>query len=290
VLAGHLDTVPHNDHPEPAMEGNDVIGLGTTDMKGALAVMLTLAERLPAATAIPVGFVFYECEEVAWERNGLRPLFELEPWLGEAELALLLEPTANRLELGCLGSLHASVTFRGVPAHSARPWMGENAIHAAAPFLERIASIPPRQVTDGPVIFREVVSVTLAEGGHARNVIPDRFRVNVNLRFPPDRSLEDAETYLRSLVPQGAAVEMVDRSPAAPARAEAPGLDRLIRGSGLEIAAKQAWTDVSQFAARGVPAANLGPGIPELAHRRDERVPVKNLVESYEVLSRFLTA
>jgi succinyl-diaminopimelate desuccinylase len=274
-------------------------------MKGALAVMMTLAERwtseapkaakanaeaeaAPAPAPASLSLVFYDNEEVAFERNGLRPLFGAEPWLAEAGLALLMEPTDNTVELGCLGTLHARVTFRGRAAHSARPWAGENAVHKAAPFLAALAAMPVREVAEGPAVFREVISATMAEGGTARNVVPDRFTLNVNFRFAPDRSEAEAREHLRSLVPDGTEVEITDSAPGAPARSDAPLLQRFIREAGLEARAKQAWTDVAQFAGRGVPAANFGPGIPELAHRRDESVPVANLVRAYQVLAAFL--
>lgn len=293
VLAGHLDTVPANDNFPPGVEDGNVRGLGTTDMKGGLAVMSSLAaarfpregEALPGA---PFALVYYDCEEVGYDRNGLRPLLERERWLHRAQLALLLEPTANALELGCLGTLHARVVFSGVAAHSARPWTGENAIHAAAPFLQRVAAIKPRVVVDGPAEFQEVVSVTLAEGGKTRNVIPDTFTLNVNLRFAPDRSPAQAEAYVRELVADEAGVEIVDAAPAAPARAEAPALARFLEVSRVTPRAKQAWTDVAQFAQAGVPAANFGPGIPELAHKRDELVPAQNLFTCFTTLSGYL--
>jgi succinyl-diaminopimelate desuccinylase len=295
VLAGHLDTVPPNGNPTPAIHDGNVVGLGATDMKGALAVMLTLAEAYSPEAGEPspgtsrsLGLVFYDCEEVEFERNGLRTLFEREPWLSGASLALLLEPTDNKIELGCQGTLHARVTFHGTAAHSARPWTGKNAIHRAAPFLDWLAGAPVQEVRNGPAVYREVISATMAEGGSARNVIPDRFTVNVNFRFAPDRTLDDAEEYVRSIVPKDASVEIVDAAPAAPPQADTPLLKRLIEDFSLEIGAKQGWTDVAQFAEMGVPAANFGPGIPELAHKRDELVPIKNLVKSYELLAVFL--
>jgi succinyl-diaminopimelate desuccinylase len=293
VLAGHLDTVPAQGHPEPSLAGGEVSGLGSTDMKGGLAVMMTLAERAAPrdgepAEALPFALVFYDREETAYERNGLRPLFIPESWLTEAELALLLEPTANTVELGCLGTLHALVTFHGTAAHSARPWMGENAIHKAAPFIARVAEMGERELRQGPALFREVISVTLAEGGSTRNVVPDRCTVNVNFRFAPDRSPEEAEAEVRSLIPEGATVQITDLAPGAPAHADAPLLAHLIREGNLETRAKQAWTDAAQFAKRGVAAANFGPGIPELAHQREERVPMANLVRSLDILTRLV--
>lgn len=286
-LIGHLDTVPEAGHPEPAIAGDRVIGLGTSDMKGGLAVMMTLGERYPEGAA-PTALVFYDREEVGYDENGLGPLFSTEPWLAELDLAVLMEPTDNYLELGCLGNLHARVSFRGVAAHSARPWLGENAIHRAAPFLARLAGTPPREYAEGSAVYREVVSATMAEGGIGRNVVPDRFTVTVNLRFAPDRSLEDAERYLRSLLPEGVEVEITDRAPAAPSRADSPHVERLRRDFGLAARAKQAWTDVARFSALGIPAVNFGPGLPELAHKRDEYVPVANLERSFDVLEGFL--
>jgi len=288
VLAGHLDTVPQAGHPAPRLEGDQVIGLGSTYMKGALAVMMTLAE-VEGPHLEGLALVFYDCEEVGFDRNGLRPLFDLEPWLSELDLALLLEPTGNALELGCLGTLHARISFHGRAGHSARPWTGENAIHLAAGFLDRLARLAPREVVQGPAVFREVAGATLARGGSARNVIPDLFELNVNFRFGPDRSSEDAVEVLRSWLPPGADLVVEDMAPAAPARAESPLLRSWIETAGLEVRAKQAWTDVAQFAGVGVPAASLGPGIPELAHTLGERVPVANLVECHRILERFLS-
>lgn len=288
VLGGHLDTVPANQNPAPAVQDSNVVGLGSSDMKGALAVMLSLAEEWSSATAGSLGLVFYDCEEVEFERNGLKRLFPLEPWLGEADLAIMMEPTENVLELGCLGTLHARVTFHGVAAHSARPWTGVNAIHEAAPFLHWLAEAPIQDVGSGKIVYREVINATLAEGGTTRNVIPDRFTLNVNFRFAPDRSVEEAEKYLRSLIPDEAEVEFTDRAPAAPSRENETLISLLADQHGLEMRAKQAWTDVAQFARHGVPAVNFGPGIPELAHKREESVPVENLVRSFEILSAFL--
>ncbi len=288
VLGGHLDTVPENDHPDPAIAGDQVVGLGTSDMKGALAVMLALAKRPPSGSAF--GLVFYDQEEVAYARNGLRPLFDSEPWLGEVKAAVLMEPTDNTLELGCLGALHAKATVRGVAAHSARPWLGENAIHRGATLIRRIAEQGVREHVDGPATYREVMNVTLAEGGVARNVIPDRFVLNVNFRFAPDRTSQDAERHIRTVLSGADEVEITDLAPAAPARADAPFFERFTRDQGITARAKQAWTDVAQFAAHGVPAANFGPGLPELAHKRDERIPIANLERCHAVMRAVLAA
>lgn len=286
VLAGHLDTVPHNGQAEPERRGDELVGLGSTDMKGGLAVMLSLAEAR-AESDPPLALVFYDCEEIDFSRNGLRPVLAEHADLSRADLAILLEPTGNALELGCLGTLHARITVPGVAGHSARPWAGRNAIHAAAPLLTRIAEIPERKVTQGPATFREVLSVTLIEGGRTRNVIPDRCALNVNVRFAPDRTAEAWESTLREWLPENATLEIVDAAPSAPAFSEAPAIARLLE-QGLTARAKQAWTDVAQFAGIGVPAVNFGPGIPELAHRQDESVPVENLEVCYRHLRRLV--
>ncbi len=285
VLAGHLDTVPDQGGPAPAQSGDQIVGLGSSDMKSGLAVMLALAE---APKTGRLSLVFYHGEEGPISGNGLGPLLDATPELTEADLAVLLEPTNNKIELGCQGTMHARVTLNGVPAHSARPWMGRNAIHLAVPLLTRIAGLPIREMRMGDATYREVMNVTLIEGGRSRNVLPGQCTLNVNFRFPPDRTMETAEAYLRALCPQSSEVEIVDAAPAASPRLDAPLVQQFMKTVGGTARGKQGWTDVAQFAARGVPAVNFGPGLPELAHRRDERVPVENLGRAYDSLKSFL--
>jgi succinyl-diaminopimelate desuccinylase len=289
VLAGHLDTVPARGHPAPSLGETEIVGLGSTDMKSGLAVMMTLAERAAGREpASPFALVFYDAEEGPLETNGLRRLLAKASWLASAGLAILLEPTDNAAELGCQGSLHARIDFPGIAAHSARPWLGENAVHRGAAFLSRVARIPPRRVVMGPAEYIEVIGVTQAQGGTARNVLPDKFTLNVNLRFAPDRSPQSAAEYMSSLVPSGGAVEIVDLAPAASPRAEEPAVARFLSESGVPARGKQAWTDVAQFAERGVPALNFGPGDPALAHRRTEAVRTESIARCFEVLRGFL--
>jgi succinyl-diaminopimelate desuccinylase len=285
VLAGHLDTVPDQGGPAPALSNDHILGLGSSDMKSGLAVMLALA-KAPKAGRLTV--VFYDGEEGPISGNGLGPLLDANPDLAQADLALLLEPTDNKVELGCQGTMHAQVTVHGVPAHSARPWMGRNAIHLAVPLLTRVAGLPIREVKMGQAAYREVMNVTLIEGGRSRNVLPGQCTLNLNFRFAPDRTVETAEAYLRALCPQSAEVEIVDAAPAAPPRLDAPLVQQFMKTVEGPVRGKQGWTDVAQFAARGVPAINFGPGLPELAHRRDERVPVENLRRAYDTLKSFL--
>lgn len=290
VLAGHLDTVPFNHHPDPEIVGEELIGLGSTDMKGGLGVMLALAEAHAKEHLKPIVLVFYDSEEVAYEKNGLRPLLGDHLWLGDAELAVLMEPTGNTVELGCLGTMHGVITFEGVAAHSARPWMGENAIHMAGEFLTKLAAYPIRDVAFGDIVYREVLNATMARGGVSKNVIPDRFEINLNFRFAPDRNGEQATGFLRDFLPENATLQISDIAPSASPSLESQAIQAFCALPGLEIRAKQAWTDVAQFTAMGVPALNFGPGIPELAHRRDESIPVANLDHSYETLLKFLRA
>ena len=289
VLAGHLDTVPDQGSPAPVVDADRIVGLGSSDMKSGLAVMLTLAATSKKSKG-RLSLVFYDGEEGPISGNGLAPLLDAESEVTAADLALLLEPTANLIELGCQGTMHARVTIPGVAAHSARPWMGRNAIHLALPLLSRVAGLPIREVRMGEAVYREVMNVTLIDGGRSRNVLPDRCTLNINFRFAPDRSVENAESYLRTFCPEAAEVEIVDAAPAAPPRLDAPFVQKFLNAVGGEVRAKQGWTDVAQFALRGVPALNFGPGLPELAHRRDERVPVENLVRCHEILECFLAS
>ena len=291
VLAGHLDTVPPNGNEKARPREGRLYGLGTSDMKSGLAVMIALAQTVDWIHArANLTFVFYDCEEVSLEKNGLRKVFPEQPQLGTADLAILLEPTNNALELGCLGTLNAKVTARGRAAHSARPWLGENAIAKAVPFLARFASLAPRPVSVGGVEFLETFQVTLAEGGRARNVIPDAFAMNINFRYAPTRTPAEAVAELRSMVPAGFDFDIVDIAPPGVVKSDHPLIEDLLGRFALERRGKQAWTDVAQFSEHGVAAVNFGPGVPELAHQADEYVPIDNLARSYAVLHAFVSS
>jgi succinyl-diaminopimelate desuccinylase len=290
VLAGHLDTVAPQGNEEPRLDGDRLFGLGSSDMKSGIAVMLSLAsEEMLSSARFDLAWVLYECEEIVFERNGLRRLWSQIDWLADAELAMLLEPTGCGIELGCMGSVHAEFTAPGRAAHSARPWLGENAIYRALPFLTRLAGREPEPVETGGVTFRETVQVTQAHAGSGRNVVPPSFTFNVNFRYAPVRTPEEAVAEVKSWTPEGFQVEILDVAPPAPPRSQHPLIDEFIRVSGGQTRAKQAWTDVAQFAARGIAAFNYGPGIPELAHRADEFVPIANLDLARETLRRFLS-
>ena len=291
VLAGHLDTVPAQGNESAHLEEERLYGLGACDMKGGVAVALALAETVAHSDLrFDPAWVFYECEEIALAENGLRKLWAPCPWLAEADLAILLEPTACAVELGCQGTLHAEITSVGRSAHSARPWLGENAVYKALPFLLELAATPPRPVVLDGVVYRETVAVTEARAGQGRNVIPARFTVNVNYRYAPHRTPQEAAAVARAWAPEGFLVEIVDVAPPAPPHRAHPMVAEFTSRFGLAVGAKQGWTDVAQFAERGVPAFNFGPGDPNLAHRRDEFVPLGDLERAYGALAAFLTA
>ncbi len=290
VLAGHLDTVPANGNAGARRENGRLYGVGSTDMKGGDAVMLALIESVDLeASPWNLAAVFYDAEEGPHERNGLKRLLGEMPWLREARLAILLEPTDLRVELGCNGSMNAEVRVTGKSAHSARPWTGVNAIERAAPWLNEIVRYPVTPAAISGVEFRETLQVTTLRAGRARNVVPDELVANLNYRFPPDRTLEAAERRLRALVPDEFEFRVVDAAPPGLVCGDKPEVRAFIERFGAKVAGKQGWTDVAQFTAAGVPAFNFGPGIPELAHQADEYCPVENLGRAYQWLFEFVS-
>jgi succinyl-diaminopimelate desuccinylase len=291
VLGGHLDTVPANGNVRPRRDGDVLHGLGTADMKGGLAVLLALAESLARGEPrFDVTLVFYEGEEVADEFNGLRRLFEETPALVQGDLAILLEPTGGWVEAGCQGTIHVRAGFDGVRAHSARPWMGKNAIHRAAPLLERCANFDAAVVSVDSLDYREALQVVRVEGGIANNVVPDRCTVVVNRRYAPSRPLDDAVAEIVTFCREAGAddVEVVNASMAAPPNLMNPLIAELIGVYDLAVRPKLGWTDVARFAAHGIAACNFGPGDPELAHTADERVDRVTLDACLGLLEAFV--
>lgn len=276
VLAGHTDTVPAaGDNGRARIEGDTLWGLGASDMKGGLAVMLDLA-RTVTAPAVDVTWVFYAREEVAAEHSGLQELVDARPDLLAGDLAILGEPTSGAVEAGCQGTLRVEVAMAGVRSHPARPWMGRNAIHRLGPVIDAVAAAPLRRPVVGGCEYREALQALAVEGGVAGNVVPDRATLTVNHRFAPDRDVEAATDFVRSVVSphldDGDTFTVVDAAPAAAPATDHPLLARVIEDHGLEVRAKLGWTDVARFAAIGVPAANIGPGEATLAHMADERI------------------
>ncbi|MEV5146074.1 succinyl-diaminopimelate desuccinylase [Streptomyces sp. NPDC052727] len=274
LIAGHLDTVPAAGNLPSRLAGGRVHGLGACDMKGGVAVALRLAATVPEP-ARDLTYVFYECEEVEGERNGLGRIAAARPGLlEEAGLAILMEPSDAGVEAGCQGILTADIVVRGARAHTARAWQGTNAAHKAGQVLQRLdAHVPERVVIDG-LEFREGISAVAVRAGVAGNVVPDECVVTVNCRFAPSRSAQQAEAYVRGLFPEYE-VRVTEVTGGA-----LPHLDRvgpLVAALGAEPRAKLGWTDVARFTALGVPALNYGPGDPSLAHTAGEYVPVAHL-------------
>lgn len=312
VLAGHLDTVPIAENVPGRLEVRDgvevVWGRGSVDMLGGCAAALALACEAGAlirggareALTADITWIFYDHEEVASHFNGLGRIQRLYPqWLA-GDLALLGEPTAAHVEGGCNGTLRVIAHFPGRAAHSARAWMGINAIHAMAPVIERIASFGnPIEVVDG-LEFRESLSVVRVEGGIANNVIPEAASMTVNYRFAPSKRADDALEWVRGLFEgTGATIEVDDLCEGARPGADSPLAERFLyvarsvasaQGSELQLSAKVGWTDVARFSEVGVPAMNFGPGDPLLAHTRDEHTPVSDIVRVHDTLRAFVLA
>jgi succinyl-diaminopimelate desuccinylase len=287
VLAGHLDTVPVEDNLPSHVDGDRLYGRGTADMKSGLALQLKMA-ALPRANR-DVTFLFYECEEVEEARNGLKRLGRTRPELLRADFAVLLEPTYGMVEGGCQGTMRVEVTARGERAHSARAWMGSNAIHNAQPILDTLHAYKPQlPIVDG-LEYHEGLNAVFIRGGVAGNVIPDECVVTVNYRFAPDKSLADAEAHLREVF-AGFDVRLTDG-----ARAARPGLDTeaaaaFVAAMGGAVRAKLGWTDVARFAELGIPAVNYAPGDPNLSHTRGEYVEISRIRECERALRAWLAA
>jgi succinyl-diaminopimelate desuccinylase len=288
VIAGHLDTVPVNDNLPARLEDQVLWGRGTVDMKGGCAVMLALAAQV-AAPAVDVTWVWYDHEEVSSDLNGLGRIARATPELLEAHFAVLCEPSNGEVEGGCNGTLRADVRVTGKRAHSARAWMGSNAIHAMTPVLQHLVDYVPREVEVDGLVYREGLNAVGIRGGVAGNVIPDECVVEVNYRFAPDRDGAQAEQHVRDVF-AGFEVEVTDIAEGArPGLTDPLALD-FLRSVGGEARPKYGWTDVARFAALGIPAVNYGPGDPSLAHADDERVPVEQIERCERGLRAWLTA
>jgi succinyl-diaminopimelate desuccinylase len=279
LLAGHLDTVPAQGNLPGRIEGGRVHGLGASDMKGALAVMIELA-----LADAPFDCLFFGREELPSQDSALTPLLQRETL--DYQLVVMMEPTDNQLHAGCVGNMNATWTFTGRSAHSARPWDGENAIHAAARGIAALAEFDREEHVFDGLTFYEVASVTQIAGGIAQNVIPDRVVAGVNYRFAPGRSPDDAKARLRELCP-GGELTIDSLAPSGPVATDNPRARSLIAAGDLEIAPKQAWTPVAEFGLAGLDAVNFGPGEPAQAHRRDESVEIAALERAYRVLEAF---
>jgi succinyl-diaminopimelate desuccinylase len=286
VIGGHLDTVPVNANHPSRLAGDLLHGLGACDMKGGVAVALRLAASVTAPNR-DLTYVFYECEEIEAEFNGLGRLARNRSELLTADFAILMEPTNAVVEAGCQGTMQVQVVLHGERAHSARSWRGVNAIHQAAPVLDVLHAYEPRQPDVDGLRYREGLNAVAIRGGVAGNVLPDECLVSVNYRFAPDRSEAEAEAHVREVF-DGFEVRLADSAPGARPGLDRPAVAAFVEAVGMPVNPKFGWTDVSQFTALGVPAVNFGPGDPMLAHTRDERVPIEQLVHCEELVCRWL--
>ncbi|MFC4333639.1 succinyl-diaminopimelate desuccinylase [Salininema proteolyticum] len=287
MLAGHLDTVPVNQNFPTRTENGVMHGLGTSDMKSGTALALWIATQVKEP-AFDLSFAFYECEEVESERNGLNVVSRAHPeWL-EAHFAILLEPSYGKIEAGCQGTMRALVKTEGKRSHSARSWLGDNALHKLADVLGRLNSYTAREVPIDGMLYREGLNAVRIGGGVAGNVIPDEGWVEVNYRFAPDRDEEAAADHVREVF-EGYAVEVTDSAPSCPPGLDRPSAAAFLAAAGGEAQAKLGWTDVARFAALGVPAVNFGPGDPNLAHTREEHVEIERIENCAAVLRSFVT-
>jgi succinyl-diaminopimelate desuccinylase len=286
VLAGHLDTVPHNDNFPSRLDGDLIYGCGTSDMKSGVAFALHLAVTV-TEPRFDATYFFYEAEEIEERYNGLRLVAEAHPeWLA-ADFAVLLEPTYGMVEAGCQGTMRATITTAGRRAHSARAWRGVNAIHAAGEALNRLRAYEPRTVTIDGCVYREGLNAVRISGGVAGNVVPDRCEIDVNYRFAPDRSEEEAHAHVREVF-EGFQVEVTDSAGGAlPGLTQAPARE-FLAAVGEAPVAKLGWTDVARFAGLGIPALNFGPGDPNLAHAPDEHVEIGKIRDGAATLHRWL--
>ncbi|MGD9705625.1 MAG: succinyl-diaminopimelate desuccinylase, partial [Acidimicrobiia bacterium] len=292
VIAGHTDTVPINGNVPSRREGDVLWGCGTSDMKSGLAVMLELARSIESP-AIDVTFVFYEAEEVDSRFNGLERLVNERPELLAGDVALLGEPTDGVIEAGCQGTMRIRLRLAGRRAHTARPWMGRNAIHRAGEVLAVLSGYAERRPVIDGCEYREALQAVKIEGGVAGNVVPDDVTLLINHRFAPDRSVDDATAHVRSLLAgvldDDDEFEVVDHADGAVPALSHPVMAALIGRNALPVRAKLGWTDVARFARLGIPAANFGPGDATIAHMQDERVERAPIERTYAALLDLLT-
>lgn len=291
LVVGHIDTVPNQGQVEARIVDGRLHGLGSTDMKSGVAVMIHLLESEVIKNGpYDVVGVFYDKEEGPVADNQLAPILDDQPWLADAEFAVVLEPTDRRIELGCNGAMNVVCRFFGKAAHGARPWLGINAITKAVPLLGVFADHEPVPFEQAGHVFYETMTVSMASGGVSRNVVPGSFEFNVNYRFPPTMSMDEAEQRFREFAQLADELEFVDKAPAAPIPEGNAHLDRLIETSGAELAPKQAWTDVARLEQYGIAAVNYGPGEVALAHQAEESVDLASVDIIFERLQIFLTS
>ncbi len=288
IIAGHLDTVPENGNLPSRLADGILHGLGSCDMKGGVAIALILAATI-ADPVRDVTYVFYDAEEIAAEFNGLGRIARERPDLLAGDFAILMEPSNAGVEAGCQGTMRVDLRTAGERAHSARSWMGANAIHAMAPVLDILATYLPREVEIDGLVYREGLNAVGISGGVSGNVVPDEAVVTINFRFAPDRSEDDAFTHLQEVF-EGFGLTVTDSAPGAMPGLQRPAAAAFVEAVGAEVGPKFGWTDVAQFTVLGVPAVNYGPGNPLFAHKADEHVPVAHLHSVLDSLTTWMTS
>ena len=284
ALVGHIDTVPPAAQQHLGIRDDILYGCGASDMKAGVAVMMEALEQWEQFPCNLVG-LFYDREEGPYADNGLDPLLE---GLSPLDFAVVFEPTNNEIHAGCVGSLQARVHFQGRRAHSARPWQGDNAIYKAIPLLQRLQGLQPRAVRSQGLEFFEVTSATQAASPGPSNAVPETFSLNLNARFAPGKSPQQAIAELEGLVAGEAQLEIYDVAPSGAVQLSNPQLQNWIRHNHLAVMPKQAWTDVARLDARGIAAFNFGPGDPAQAHQAEEHVSLVALEQNYALLKDLL--
>ena len=292
LLGGHTDTVPAQGNDQIRLSEDSIWGIGSADMKGGIAIMLSLALNVPDS-AVDMSYVFYAREEVAHKHNGLLEIEANQPELLIADLAILGEPTSGNIEAGCQGTMRFTLELKGERAHTARPWMGRNAIHRLSGVLNAIADYESRNPVIEGCQYREALQVVKVEGGIAGNVVPDSTTLTINHRVAPDRSLDIAEKEIRDLLEPfmepADELKVVDAAPPAKPGLSNPILASMIKSHQLNVQAKLGWTDVAFFDQKGIPAANFGPGDATLAHTSNEQVERSSIDQCYLALKQIIT-
>ena len=289
ALVGHLDTVKCAEQQPTEIRDGRVYGCGSSDMKAGVATMIALLDRWRELTSARPIWIFYDKEEGPNDENGLEPVLE-SGLLPAIDLAIVLEPTDRALQMGCMGTMHATVTVHGKRAHSARPWQGDNAIYRSITLLRKFDGLQRREVVFGDLTFYEVMVVTKVWTENSANVVPDRVMFNVNLRFAPGRTAADALADLRELVDDEGEIEVTDAAPSGRVYLDHPLIEPWRRRRQLQPAPKQAWTDVARFTERGIPAVNFGPGETAQAHQAGEWCSIDSLEHAFEGLMDFFGA
>ena len=276
---GHTDTVKNQQDEAPYQTDEYIYGCGASDMKSGLAVMIELMKITDNQKELPYNlqFIFYDKEEGAFEENGLQVLLKNVNWLKQTNVAFVLEPTNNNIQMGCVGSLNIKATVYGKSAHSARPWQGENAIHKSWQFVRKLSNWKNNCVEIEQLKFYETMNATLVEGGNNKNSLADSIIFNINYRFSPQKSIDEAKDDVRNYLEELAHLEFADASPSGKILNMPPLIDKICQKFSLQKEPKQAWTDVARLALYNIAAVNFGPGDPAEAHQKNENVCIKNL-------------